>query len=150
MDVKPCCLCKTSKPLSEFNRKSSSPDGLQSVCRTCNKARSRQYYAENTEKHKAVIYARQIRQTAVLRTYVWKLKQQPCTDCNTTYHPFVMDFDHVRGVKHRDISKLVQAASSWKMLKDEIAKCDLVCSNCHRTRTWFRLSNQGELEVSAL
>ena len=49
-----------------------------------------------------------------------------------------MDFDHVRG-KTAGISRLLQANVSMTRLLAEIAKCDLVCSNCHRIRTWNRL-----------
>lgn len=52
-----------------------------------------------------------------------------------------MDFDHVRGTKKFAISTYAHAVSSETLTK-EIAKCDLVCANCHRERTYGPTSSQ--------
>ena len=64
---------------------------------------------------------------------------KPCVDCNEVYPHYVMDFDHVRGEKLKNLSKLVNSTYTWRLVESEIEKCDLVCSNCHRIRTWNRL-----------
>lgn len=61
-------------------------------------------------------------------------KDNVCTDCRVKYHPWAMEFDHVRGEKKFDISKCCPR----KDLDEELAKCDLVCANCHRIRTHTR------------
>jgi hypothetical protein len=49
-----------------------------------------------------------------------------------------MDFDHTDpSVKVERVNQLVGKVSLDKVLA-EIAKCDLVCANCHRLRTWQR------------
>lgn len=63
-------------------------------------------------------------------------KNKPCTDCKNKFPSVCMDFDHVRGHKVAGVSKLL--ARSWEVIKQEIAKCDLVCANCHRIRTMTR------------
>lgn len=70
--------------------------------------------------------------------FINQLKSLPCTDCNIAYHPFLMDFDHVRGKKYRNISKMIDH-NSWKKVLKEIRKCEIVCSNCHRKRTLDRM-----------
>lgn len=65
-----------------------------------------------------------------------KLKERPCMDCGQSYPHYVMDFDHVRGTKAANVARMV-ACSIEKLLK-EIDKCDVVCSNCHRKRTFQR------------
>jgi hypothetical protein len=67
---------------------------------------------------------------------VKKHKEKPCTDCRVPYPYYVMDFDH-RDLedKEESIGKLVSKLCSVKKLEAEIAKCDVVCSNCHRERT---------------
>lgn len=70
--------------------------------------------------------------------YVDVFKSAPCHDCGIVYPPVVMDFDHVRGTKLADISALVSVAASNARLDLEIAKCELVCANCHRLRTFAR------------
>jgi uncharacterized OB-fold protein len=63
-----------------------------------------------------------------------KLKSVPCMDCGRSFPPYVMDFDHVRGRKSYEISRVRSMA---KVLA-EVGKCDVVCSNCHRIRTHSR------------
>jgi hypothetical protein len=52
-----------------------------------------------------------------------------------------MEFDHVRGVKLGNIEKIAREGDMQKLL-DEIAKCDLICGNCHKHRTWLRLAGK--------
>jgi 5-methylcytosine-specific restriction endonuclease McrA len=67
--------------------------------------------------------------------YITELKATtPCADCGNMFHPAAMDFDHL-GDKKFTISG---ADVALKTLMDEIAKCEIVCSNCHRIRTWLR------------
>ena len=67
--------------------------------------------------------------------FVNRLKMSPCVDCHVQYNPWVMQFDH-RSPKEK-ISDISKAKGRWsiKRLKREIAKCDLVCANCHAERT---------------
>lgn len=75
------------------------------------------------------------------RAYVQELKtENPCVQCGQHYHYSAMDFDHVRGEKVANVATLADAGYSLDVVKEEIAKCDLVCANCHRYRTWQRRS----------
>src|SRR4029077_18283035 len=64
------------------------------------------------------------------------LKTGPCLDCGQLYPPYVMDWHH------RDPSTKVAKVApmlayyKWPVIMAEIAKCDLLCSNCHRIREW--------------
>jgi hypothetical protein len=71
------------------------------------------------------------------RSFVNTLKDQPCMDCGNKFPPVCMDFDHVRGEKVSDVSLIVNR--SLDTILAEIEKCDLVCSNCHRVRTYNRM-----------
>jgi len=88
-------------------------------------------------KLKASDRARRAAATEFMRS----LKTEPCTDCGVTYPPYVMDFDHVRGDKLFTIGMSTQTKSKQQIL-DEAAKCDVVCANCHRKRTYER-ANPG-------
>lgn len=57
------------------------------------------------------------------------------------YHFSAMDFDHVRDDKIMDLSRMVTGGKSLTMIKAEITKCELVCANCHRIRTFQRLTS---------
>ena len=78
------------------------------------------------------------KQKAYLAQYLRDLKTKtPCVDCGINYPYYVMYFDHVRGVKHANVMELVSTLSK-KRIDLEIAKCEIVCSNCHRIRTHMR------------
>lgn len=67
-----------------------------------------------------------------------KIKEESgCADCNQKYPFYVMDFDHVYGKKVSNIGQMLDYFSVEDILK-EVAKCDIVCSNCHRKRTYLR------------
>lgn len=75
------------------------------------------------------------------RAIVVTLKEEtPCADCGQRYPYYVMDFDHVRGTKVTNIAPMVTNPETWSMgqLIAEIAKCEIVCANCHRERTHSR------------
>lgn len=65
-------------------------------------------------------------------------KDRPCADCEKSYPYYVMDFDHVRGDKKFNLSQATSHRRALKAVEDEIDKCDVVCSNCHRERTFTR------------
>lgn len=84
------------------------------------------------------------KQKAYLADYIRQLKSKtPCFDCKISYPYYVMDFDHVRGVKHKNVSELISTLSK-KKIDAEIAKCEIVCSNCHRIRTHIRKTRKME------
>jgi hypothetical protein len=67
-------------------------------------------------------------------------KNKPCMDCGLSYPYYVMDFDHRDDeIKLYNVAEMARRGSIQK-LEEEIAKCDVVCSNCHRERTFRRLS----------
>ncbi len=74
------------------------------------------------------------------RDYLRKLKSKRCTDCRRCYHFAAMEYDHVRGRKVKEISQML--SWSFKAIDKELAKCELVCSNCHRVRTWRRITGR--------
>lgn len=93
----------------------------------------RRWYAKNkqTQMDRVKKYSEQVKKE------VQEYKESnPCVDCNKYYPYYVMDFDHL-GDKKRTVSALASRGSR-KQVWEEIHKCDLVCSNCHRIRTHNR------------
>lgn len=64
-------------------------------------------------------------------------KDQPCVDCGVQYPYYVMQFDH-RGEEPKRFALGRASARSWAACLAEIAKCDVVCANCHAERTHQR------------
>ena len=64
---------------------------------------------------------------------------RPCTDCGRVFDPQVMQWDHLPGLeKLGDIGGDSWAGRTEEEILSEIAKCELVCTNCHTIRTFRR------------
>ena len=68
------------------------------------------------------------------RKLVADMKRRPCIDCGKRFPPECMDFDHRPG-EEKNFCVAGKLTLPWDRVVSEIAKCDVVCSNCHRTRT---------------
>ena len=66
----------------------------------------------------------------------------PCRDCHQFFPYYVMHFDHLRD-KVFNISTWARDIGNVDLLMEEVAKCDLVCANCHAIRSYFRLVKQN-------
>lgn len=90
------------------------------------------------ERNKAVYLERnQCRREERLQL-IHHLRENPCKDCGQQYPFYVMEFDHREGEEKVDAIANLAANGSLKALLAELEKCDVVCANCHRARTYFR------------
>lgn len=72
----------------------------------------------------------------MLRKFVSEIKlTSKCSQCDEN-HPATLDFHHV-DKNHKDfsISEAYKFGSLTK-LKNELDKCVILCSNCHRKLHW--------------
>jgi hypothetical protein len=69
--------------------------------------------------------------------YIKSEKDKPCADCKIKYPPYVMQFDHIKGRKSFTIGSAYMN-KTMAQIKYEIAKCEVVCANCHAERTHIR------------
>jgi len=93
---------------------------------------SKKHYLKNK-----IVYIASAKQTKEkMRAYVRRKKDRPCTDCGKRYPYYVMQFDHVRD-KQYNIATLVNYNNRVK-IDTELAKCEVVCANCHMERTHQR------------
>lgn len=60
-----------------------------------------------------------------------------CADCKENYPYWMLEFDHVNG-KSFTISAFRNKTNDLDKIKEEIKKCEIVCCNCHRNRTFMR------------
>lgn len=96
--------------------------------------RAREARRKHYRQNKAQYVARNQKAKEEKIAFVRAQKDVPCMDCGVPYPYYVMEFDHRDpSQKLANIGRLL--GNSWKRLKDEIAKCDVVCANCHRERT---------------
>ena len=115
----------------ELGRKSAERFRKRHHARSLELARN-SYYHHADERRAGVN-----RRIAKNRAAIDKLKEAPCLDCGRTYPPCVMEYDHVRGIKRCPVSRLLSRDQGLRCILAEIAKCELVCANCHRIRTWI-------------
>lgn len=79
------------------------------------------------------------------REYITDLKVgKGCADCGFAGHHSALDFDHRPGqtkLFNGFMNNLV--SYSWDKILAEIAKCDVVCANCHRIRSFKRSQKES-------
>ena len=138
---KKCSRCGDLLFISEFHKRADRPLGVVSHCKTCEKARASgrkvehvAYNAKSYAKNKEKVNKRSKVVGDVKMQKIDEIKQQPCMDCGNTFPTECMDFDHRDpSLKEFDLSRA--RWKKWEEIEAEIAKCDLVCACCHRTRT---------------
>lgn len=124
VDGRVCTKCLTHKGPAAFGV--SATGALQSWCSECQNVGRRQRYQGLREQIVA-----------------YKLNTG-CADCGYDKHPAALHFDHLPGtVKLFDVARGVNG--NEEKLWTEIAKCEVVCANCHAVRTADR---RGELDAS--
>jgi hypothetical protein len=120
---------------AEFAVRDKRTGRMHTVCTPCRRLYWREYHYREPvvyhERRRTLLAARRARNRAFVDAY---LATHPCVDCGLQ-DLFVMEFDHVRGDKEREISLLVRDGATMKRLEAEIAKCDVRCANCHRRKT---------------
>ena len=71
---------------------------------------------------------------AEARAWVDGLKKgKPCVDCGGVFPTCVMDYHH-RDPATKEFGISQRVSYSRDRILAEIAKCDLICANCHRIR----------------
>lgn len=123
--MKICIKCNINKTRSNDS----------SYCKGCHNEYQKAYYKKNPLS----INKSSKRRKKETRDLIKEVKNVACFDCGVKYPYYVMDFDHVKGDKKFNLAVAGSKFRSLKTIKEEIAKCEVVCSNCHRERTFSRL-----------
>ena len=133
--TKTCTTCKKDLPLTEFAMKNTKKGTRSSYCKSCQNTKSKAHYAQNKQTYLDRTAARndRVRRENVVCLLAY-YKEHPCVDCGEA-DPTVLEFDHRNpSDKSYGIANRL-GRSPWETLLEEIAKCDVVCANCHRRRT---------------
>ena len=117
MMTKSCADCKVLKPSSDFYSQRCHAQGVMSYCKKCFNTRCQQRWVKR--KLEAIAYL-----------------GSACRDCDLNLaqsHYAVFKFHHLDPAeKDADWSKL--RLGSMAKIRTELAKCVLLCANCHRIR----------------
>lgn len=131
-----CGRCGQRKPASDFAWRRKTRGQRDNYCRPCRAAYKREHYSAHRDRYIANALQRK-RTVAEKRAalLIALFSERPCADCGER-DPLVLEFDHLKD-KRFEIAKGIHDRR-WKSVLDEIAKCDVVCANCHRRRTALR------------
>lgn len=88
------------------------------------------YYYKNRDEEQS----RTERRSERLRDWYRELKSdRECVECGESRAP-ALDFHHEDGAKERSVSKMINDGFGKRRIREEIAKCEVLCANCHRVR----------------
>lgn len=138
-ELRICSKCKIEKSISEYGVRRASKDGLMTMCKECNRVKQRKQYKGNKK-----YYLDRNRELRSLNREKYKKTKEgkPCSHCGGIFPQVCMDYDHVDpSTKRMCVAQMM--GYSWKDIQKEIDKCELICSNCHRIKT-YETSNRQE------
>lgn len=154
-----CRRCKEPKALDAFSNSAREKDGRNPYCRPCiavmgkanrdahpkqpiSSAEKRRRRTEKglprySENERAQNYARTIRKRKRNAAWVRAFKvEHGCADCGYNADHYALHFDHLPGKgKSGNVSSMIANNQSLQRIQEEIAKCEVVCANCHAGRT---------------
>lgn len=108
------------------------------VCANCHAVRTQKKWQQARPIGMSRYIDRKRRNWRAHAAALLELRRSPCPDCLGTFSPYSMEFDHRDPAdKHADVTQMVGRAG-LKRIMVEAAKCDVVCANCHRMRTFVR------------
>ncbi len=97
------------------------------------------WYPKNKKKHLGYVKRNKLRVAKFIEAYK---KTRQCVDCGFSgkKFPYVLDFDHANnaGMKQFNVGNWSRSVLSIEAIVREIEKCELVCANCHRIRTFSK------------
>ena len=106
------------------------------------------YSPESLKKGKAKNNAngKRYRQDVKAKLNAYK-SERGCIDCGYKQHPEALDFDHLPGhVKDFGIGS--DMIRNLDRIWAEVAKCEVVCANCHRIRTVNRRERLDQSSIA--
>lgn len=122
MEIKVCSKCGKEKPLTEFYKSGFNSKGEQIYRSDCKECQSK-YDSSRRKEIKELI----------------QNNKKACAKCGDT-RAYVLDYHH-KDPKEKKFTIGMTKNNSLKANQNEIAKCIVLCANCHREFHW--LEKQG-------
>lgn len=131
-----CTRCGQEKNASDLLTDRRQSRGFRRTCKPCSRGLTKQWRIENRELRQAVDENKRRDNQSWIDGVKLGL---PCDDCGRSFPTCSMDYDHRDAeTKSFGVSYAARVGKRREAVMAEIAKCDLVCSNCHRVRTKMR------------
>lgn len=144
METRICNTCEQEKSLdTDFFWKNKKKGTKRYMCIECVRAYNREHYKNNKKAYINRALKRNKEDRIKYREFIWKyLSENPCVDCGEN-DPLVLEFDHRDSESKKFVISRPPTKSNLSVIREEIAKCDVRCANCHRRRTakqqdWYK------------
>lgn len=124
--MKKCSKCQVEKELDQFNKHSNSKTKTSSYCILCQKIYVKNHYENNKEE-----YAKS--RFKFSKWFIDLKLTLKCERCGFD-HPATLDFHH-KDPKTKEFGISTAKTSGGRSrdeILEEIKKCEVLCSNCHR------------------
>jgi hypothetical protein len=100
------------------------------ACRSCRAIENKEWYERHQTDQRKRVRDHKIKNREVAQRFIYEyLSYQKCVDYGE-YDFSVLTFDHVRGKKKKEISRMITDGDSIDAILQEIAKYQVVCASC--------------------
>lgn len=133
--MRTCIKCQEKLEEKNFSFKNKEKGLYNSYCKTCNKAYHRKHYQNNKELYssKAKEWTKEYK--SEVYSLLRELAKDGCVLCEEKDF-CCLDFDHIDPITKRfGISEMLGSKMAVSLIKEELLKCRVLCSNCHRKHT---------------
>lgn len=157
IEIKYCARCTINKEFTCFNKNKARKDGLCTYCRICESSYKKEYFLSKPEKWnakkiknknynaRADIKIKAAKLKKWRRLEIDKLKISGCSLCGYNKCIWALDFHHTdKTTKKFRIATALSELKDLELIKEEIKKCTLICSNCHRELHWKERNNNDK------
>lgn len=137
-----CSKCKVDRPEEEFAFKNKSKNIRQVHCKHCKREYAKKHYIDNKDSYKKRSRVNNKSYASRNRDFLNELKDSlQCIRCGQN-HIATLDFHHTNpDEKEFSITRAISNSYSIDKIKNEISKCIVLCSNCHRIHHWNERQN---------
>lgn len=124
MEYKICTKCGRKLPITDFNWRNKAKGTRRSECKYCHSAYMKKKYQQKKQQ-------------------IQELKSQmKCAKCGES-RGYVLDFHHLNPEqKENTIARMTSNNYELNKVYDEVKKCIVLCSNCHREFHHFKQRNE--------
>ena len=128
-----CSKCRKIKPIFEFHKNRRRATGHSNNCKMCQNKFTRIHHINNEDDYKETRNRHRRKRMDI----IIKIKSDAgCKICGEK-HPACLDFHHRnKAEKLFGIAQSISGLFKIDAIMIEIAKCDVMCSNCHRKEHW--------------
>ena len=104
-----------------------------------NREYQKEWYKRNKEEHIKKVRAWDEKRLNEMKTIALDRKKSGCVACGYNIHPVALDFHHIKDKKFEIGTAYSRLPMNIERFIEELDKCIVLCSNCHRIETYGSL-----------